>query len=372
MKQSRHLPRWLALAMLFTASLGHLAAGGLAAQQPPPRFEEELVVTEVLLDVLVTDRRGNVVVGLGPQDFVVTEDGEPVEVTAATFYSNRELLESPEVVERLGVPVDTVQVDRYFVLFLHDPRPQMPRVIGQLMDAARWTRQWVQGSLTPNDHVAVVSYDVRLKVQQDFTTEHRAVAAALDDAVVGRVPSPAARAAGDGSPSLLAELPTDSVLRSRTATLYGGMEQLSRALAAIPGRKNVLLFSMGFGEIDSLGFFVPDTRYYPPMVESLNAANVAIYSVDLIPTSAPGSLRHHVLGNSLSTLSMDTGGVYYFNFVSFISPLERIAEDNSGYYLLSYLARHPRAASGFQRVRVESRNPELVLRARQGYRYGPE
>ena len=59
-------------------------------------------MTEVLLDVLVTDAAGNVVVGLGPRDFVVEEDGRRVDVASATFYGSAELLESPALASALA------------------------------------------------------------------------------------------------------------------------------------------------------------------------------------------------------------------------------------------------------------------------------
>ena len=47
-----------------------------------------------------------------------------------------------------------------------------------------------------------------------------------------------------------------------------------------------------------------------------------------------------------------------------------IAEENSGYYLLSYENRRPSGDTGFQKVKVEVRNPQLRVRARRGYLYG--
>ena len=63
-----------------TLTLALLAAAlPIAAQEEPAgRFAERIRVTEVLLDVLVTDADGNVVVGLNADDFVVEEQGKPV------------------------------------------------------------------------------------------------------------------------------------------------------------------------------------------------------------------------------------------------------------------------------------------------------
>ena len=67
-------------------------------------FGAEILVSEVLLDVMVTDRKGNPILGLGPSDFVVTEDGRKVDVTAATFYSNRRYLGNESAAEAAAPP----------------------------------------------------------------------------------------------------------------------------------------------------------------------------------------------------------------------------------------------------------------------------
>src|SRR5262245_49178235 len=73
------------------------------AQQPPERFGERLEVREVLLDALVTDAQGNVIVGLDKSDFDVRENGKPVSLTGITFYSNRRMLAGSSVVAKKGI-----------------------------------------------------------------------------------------------------------------------------------------------------------------------------------------------------------------------------------------------------------------------------
>lgn len=369
-------PTSAALAVLLALCLiGPAAAAPRQEQEEPPqtRFEEEVEVTEVLLDVLVTDRRGNVVLGLGPDDFVVEEDGERMEVTDATFYSSRRFLESAERARELGIDPDAVRTDRYFILFIHDQRDVVPRLTAQILDAGRRARQWVRTTLLPNDYVAVVSYDYALQIHQDFTTDQEAINGAINAAVRGvdaeRWPSRIGETEG---PSLLAHLPSASEVRDMSPRFYGAMEVLAAAAGEIPGRKNLILFSMGFGEVGGLGMYTPDSRYYPPMVRELNDNNVAVYGIDLISIDPGGSVLDNVYGSSLSQLSADTGGRYYFSAVNFLSPLEQVAEDNSGYYLLSYRSSHERGESGWQDVQVRTTNPEFRTRAREGYQWGDE
>jgi VWFA-related protein len=366
---SRHNSRRITLTLLTLSAL--LFSFGLLAQdRPAGEFGSDVEVNEVLLDVLVTDRDGNVVVGLGPDDFVVEEDGETVPVTGVTFYSNSRFVESAGDAQAKGIRVDRVPVDRYFILFFDDQRRGAPRAVQaerQQMEAGRDARQWVRDHLLPTDWVAVVSYDTRLKVHQDFTRDKSAVLAALEDAPLARNPKgnwPSRQEAGD-DPSLTAYLPTGKELGKESRTIYDGLELVADAAGHVIGRKNLVLFSRGFGDVNRFGIYQPDPRYYPDMERALNDNNVAVYTVDLTPNEV-----EHTLSDALNQLAAETGGRYYENFISFETPLQRIAEENSGYYLLSYESRRPAGKSGFQAVDVETTNRQFKVAARKGYAYG--
>ena len=70
-------------------------------------------------------------------------------------------------------------------------------------------------------------------------------------------------------------------------------------------------------------------------------------------------------------LATDTGGRYLYNFTNFLTVLQQISTENSGYYLLSYRSQHPAGSAGYQQVEVKTTNPEFHLKARQGYVWGP-
>lgn len=363
---------WLAFPLLLAWAVLAGPSAAQQAQQPTGEFEEEIQVSEVLLDVLVTDKDGNVVVGLEPEDFVVTENGEPMELTGLTFYSNSRFLEGGGSADQ-DLQIDEVPVDRYFILFFHDQRldfaPRAAQTERQLLDAARRSKEWVREVMLPTDWVAVVSYDVKLRLHRDFTRDKQALLAALDDAPVSKGgenwPS---RIENTEGPSLAAHLPQGKELRKQTKLIYDAMELLAEAAGHTVGRKNLIFFSRGFGEVNRFGVYQPDPRYYDDMEHALNDNNVAVYSVDLTPADV-----EHDLEDALSQLAAETGGRYYFNFVNFRTPLTRIADENTGYYLLSYQSRHPADESGFQRVKVKVENPRFEVRsARKGYVYGDE
>lgn len=356
------------------AALACLALGllfsGAAVGQAQGDFGDELYVTEVLLDVLVTDDDGNVILGLGPEDFAVQEDGAPVDLQSVTFYSNRAILETPAELAAKGLVVDRAPQARYFVLFFQEQQrvnPDVPGLLQRQLQAARESRRWVERELLLDDYVAVVSYDAKLEVHQDFTRDKSLVLNAIDSAVTGQDPGanwpsriPAETA------SLRARLPQGKELRRATRNVYDALQVLADATGSFVGRKNLILFSTGFGQLNSFGQYKPDVRYFQPTLEKLNTNNVAIYSVDLWPSD--GSF--HALGGGLNQIADETGGRYYSVFNNFDAPLGKIAAENSGYYLLSYRSRHPAGSSGYQKVSVALKSPDLKVRAREGYLYG--
>jgi VWFA-related protein len=330
---------------------------------------DRIVVTEVLLDVLVTDKQGNVVTGLGPDDFVVNEEGKSQPVTGATFYGSSEELRGSGI-------AGEVRSDRYFIFMVHDLRQILPELLAAQIDLARWAKRWVEEEMLPNDQVAVVSYNNRLKLYQDFTRDPAAVAKAIEKAALGKkeldlFKTRSAPTFDPDSPSLFVNLPTGKELMRQTLKLQEALGLLGRAAEGIVGRKNLMLFSLGWDDPEeSLSGWIPDPRYYPEMKESLNAGNVAVYSIDLLGSRRGGFSSQSSINDSLSSISNDTGGHYYYNFTNALTPLRQVAEDNQGYYLLSYSSEYPNGQKGYREVEIETRNKDYKVRARKGYRYG--
>jgi VWFA-related protein len=359
----RSIPRLCALLLL--APILTLAASVRAQEEAatPAPFQEEVEVTEVLLDVLVTDRQGNVIVGLGKDDFLVEEDGRPIPLIDVAFYSNRPRLDDG------GRATAAAESERFFVLFFHDQRrlnTEVRGVLARQIEASRRARDWL-AKLQLDDYVAVVSYDTSLNVLQDFTRDRTALLRALDETTKG-APSEgnwASRLPPEGEPSLLRGLPRGRALLDATDTIYDALVEVAEATTPLVGRKNLVLLSTGFGEVNSFGQFVPEERYQEPMERALNDANVAVYAVDLASPELDLPIA-----SALSLIAAKTGGRYFQNVVNFTTPFEQIAEETSGYYLISYRGQHPGGSAGFQPVRVSVQNPEFRLKARAGYLYG--
>ncbi len=370
------------LAVLSTVSrpLGAQEAGQPAPPNPQPElvapFGAEILVSEVLLDVLVTDKKGNPILGLGPEDFMVTENDRKVQVTSAHFYSNRAFVGAGSIgaapsSAAAGAPASP-DAPRYFIFFFDDQRGHgidVPGLLQRQVRAGKDAIEWLRAGPAPNDWIAVLGYDNRLKLFQDFSRDRADLAAAIENATLGRAdrgnwPSRRAQTPA-GVPALASGLPVGDALGAETRTVYEALTLVAEAAAPLVGRKNLLLFTIGFGKMNRFYQYEPDPRYFEPMSESLNDANVAVYAFDL---TEPGTL--HPFSNAMNDISSDTGGKYFANILHFTSPLTDIAKESSGYYLVSYKAEHLGGMRGFQKVKVALANPELKVTARKGYRFG--
>ena len=346
-------------------------APAVAQEEPAGRFGERIQVTEVLLDVLVTDDDGNPVVGLAPSDFIVEEEGQQVDVVSATFYGGQNLLASPALAERLEPAGARSLRDRYFILLFEDLRRGSSSLLREHREAALRAQRWVANELGDNDWVAVASYYAKLRIHQDFTRDRDRISAALEEVRRGIDPGATWEAdaqLGD-APSLTRYLPQGKELRKRTTRVLDALKLLGEAASNTRGRKNLIFFSIGFGEVDRFGWR-PDQRYFPRAREALNDGNVAVYALSLVGGRAGRSASLEALGLSLSQLANDTGGRYFQSFASFAAPLRQVSEDNGGYYLLSYSTEYAAGDSGYRQVKVRAANPNLRVRARDGYLFG--
>lgn len=332
-------------------------------EEPAERFAEEVVVTEVLLDAVVTDKSGRVILGLGKDDFIVLENGREMEIAGVTFYSSAER-QGSAALDLPGFDLSDIPENRSFILFIQELSGGSLRTLRLRMQrAGDALRDWVTTKLDPADEVAVVSYGYKLEVHQDFTSDRAALTRAVDRAVRGADPDkqwPSRRPPEAAVGPLLGSLPAGKELRRRTKSIYSGLKLLAEAASTVPGRKNLVFVGPGFDPLRSAEY-----QRMRPTLQALNDANIAAYTIDLVPAHVQHSSRA-----SLQKLAHATGGDFFYNFVRFETPLERIAAGTSGYYLIAYRSEHPAGEAGYQRVEVELVNPQFRVRARSGYAWG--
>ena len=342
-------------AVIFAISLALPAA----AQQPG--FSERVEVNAVLLDVLVTDRSGNQILGLTKDDFVVKEDGVRQTIDSVDYVTSRSLLTDRE--ETLPFDVDRITEERYVIFFFD--KPEGGALFDQIARARSSVTRWIDQNMGGNDMAAIVGHDVRLKVYSDFTSNKQQLKKALRD--VAMFGNGVTKASGSG-PSILRNV-DQSDMMSGSGTVYEGIRVLAESLQRIRGRKNLVLFSPGIrepGEAVRRGVLLNTSRFYEPMVEALHEANVTVYASNLMQNAPADPVFHQ----TLDRMAADTNGAYFRHTVSFEPVIEQVEKSSGGYYLITYRTEKPRGAKGFQEVEVTINNPEFEVKARPGYVYG--
>jgi VWFA-related protein len=328
-------------------------------QQTQPQFEQKVDVNLVMLDAIVTDRKGNQIVSLDKDDFIVTENGKEQAIDTVEYFTNRKLLTAQE--KNAPFKVERLRDDRYYVIFFD--KPPDSQLFERLVLARRAAHDFVDKQMKPGDMVAIVAHDVRLKIFSDFTADKKKLNAAIEQSALWS--TGLTKPSGEAGPSMLAHLSDDRII-NQTGTVYEALDAIGDSLRSIHARKELILFSAGILEIGEEirgGMVVGQSSFYEPMIRSLNEADVAVYAINLLDYPNQPAYVHQ----TLERMAMETNGDYFRFNTSFTPALKRIESSTNGYYLISYYTKHSAGATGFQKVNVALRNPEFKIRARQGY-----
>src|SRR5689334_5064194 len=196
----RHTKRNLAaLIMAMLLSQGAIPLPAQQAPQPPPPVPQSegriRVTTElVLVNVVVRDKKGNLVRDLKKEDFTLLEDGKRQAISTFDFENVDELatagaaeatITGTAAQGALLRPADKPALnarDRRLMLLFFDFSGMDPEQIDRSVDAAK---KFVQTRMQPADMLALVSLATNMRIDLDFTDDKPKVLAALSSYVSG-------------------------------------------------------------------------------------------------------------------------------------------------------------------------------------------
>jgi VWFA-related protein len=320
-------------------------ASSWAVAQQPPRFAERVDVGRIIVDARVLDDRGNPVRGLTADDFTVRVDGAIARVETATWVGagDADLDGAPLGASPLAESGAPIAPGRLVVLvFQKDLEPS--RIVG-LMRMLLRSRDVLE-TLTPNDRVAILSFDSHLKIWTDFTNDRERLHRVLAHGVLFEGP-PAALAAT--TPSLVERL--DPNRGRRTYEIERALELVGEALEPLPGSKLLVLIGYGFGRFGSGGVTMNDG--YGPARRALVASRTAVVSLDVTEAD------YHSLETGLKLVSEQTGGFYARTHLFPDLAMQRLSGAIAGYYVLSVEEKQPNR-------RRTTRDIEVRLTHRKG------
>ncbi len=405
--------RLIALTVFLTGSA--LTAGQTPAPQPPPPPPQastpqtptfRVRVDYVEVDVVVTDRQGNLVRDLKKEDFQVLEDGKNQSINTFTFVdipverADRPLFAALPIepdVKTNEKPFD----GRVYVMVVDDLHTRFGR--SQRVKGA--AKQFIERRLGANDLMAVVHTAGSNDANQEFTSNKRLLLAAVDRTNGRKLDSATAgkteeynrtrdlRQQGDPLND-----PNEMERQYNARATLDTLRNISEWFGSVHGRRKAILFVSegidydiydmiaGTGSTHTGASMILDATR--DAIASATRSNVAIYGIDprgltdlgdesieigSFPDDTSlgigtGSLQNELRlsQDSLRTLSEETGGFAVVNKNDFATAFQRIVEDNSSYYVLAYYP--PDARPGrFHKIDVRVTRPGLTVRGRKGY-----
>ncbi len=418
------IPLTLFLAAAAAAQEGTTVQDGLEA---PQVFFDTVRVDVVNVDVYVTDSKGQRVTGLSAQDFEISEDGRPVEITNFYAVEDGRPTEPPAEAagpvaaeppaeprlepRRLSVPED----QRLHLVLYFDNQFLRPfnrnRVVKRV-------REFLRTRVGPEDQVMLVTYDRELHRRHPFTTNMLAISESLDDilTVTGSAVSTetarrdAMRRIERAESLSEAWSHADFYAKSRHHELglsIDALKKLVGSLAGLPGRKALLYVSDGLPMTAGEDiFYLIDERFttqsagklqanrysarrrFRELIAQANANRVTFYTLEAAGLDFHSSLSAEQRGsgavtggshidvdfvrdtNHQTTLMMmarDTGGLATFNSNNITGALDRMAADFGSYYALGYQPAR-REEGRYHRIEVKVKRRGLKVRHRNGYR----
>jgi VWFA-related protein len=222
---------------------------------PNPTTVIKVEANLVLVDAIVTDKKGNYIHDIEQKEFHVFEDDAEQPITSFSRAAD--------------IQPNAPEQRRYMVLYFDDSTMEA----ADQMRARDAAGKFVASTASPNCLVAVAEFSGVLRIAQNFTADGNRLKAAVSQvkfAALNPNAAPQVELASIGAPSLgIAQ--SDFAARSMLLSI----RELAKELRAVPGRKTLILFSSGFALTSERQAELTAT------VDALNKANVAVYPVDV-------------------------------------------------------------------------------------------
>jgi len=203
------------------------------AQQPTPASAPDVPVIRaetrlVLVDTVVTDKKGEYVRDLAQKDFKVWEDGKEQALTSFSFE------------ERTG---SANPQPRYLVLFFDNSTMDM----GDQSRARDAAAKFIDANAGPDHLIAIADFGGTVHISQDFTADPerlKQVVAGLKGSSVSPNAQAPVMVASLGTPSLGPSL-SNAEADFGVQTVLLALRSLAKSLSTVPGRKSLVMLTSG-------------------------------------------------------------------------------------------------------------------------------
>jgi VWFA-related protein len=418
----------LVLALIFALFITALSQNPRPTPQQGQADEDDVVritTNLVQVDAVVTDKSGKLVTDLRPEEVEILEDGRPQKITNFSFVSIESGSSQPVAVtpatpvDKTAPPIPPVrlkpeQVRRTVALVVDD--------LGLSFESTHFVRQalkkFVDRQVQPGDLVAIIRTAGGVGALQQFTSDKQQLYAAIERVKwnpQGRGGVGAfAALQGDPLAQIRDQMPNkpspDDDNRDRTVGddvdqfredlfavgTLGALNYVVRGMRELPGRKSILLMSDGI-KISYRDDPTRSTRVLDALrrlTDLANRASVVIYTMDARGLQPLGLTAEDNTGgftieqleaqlenrrseffesqSGLDYLARQTGGFPIRNTNDLSAGIQRVLEDQKGYYLIGYRPDESTfdpmtGRRKFHKITLKIKRPGLSHRTRTGF-----
>jgi VWFA-related protein len=257
---------------------GQNQASPPAVDSSTPVFKAETRL--VLVDTIVTDKKGNYINGLTAKDFKVWEDDKQQPIKSFSAESGS------------AAPSES---HRHYLVLLFDNSTMSSADQYQAREAAA---KFVEANAGPDRYMAIMNFGGTLRVALNFTADAerlKQVARSMKFSSVS--PNAPVEVASLGTPQL-----GNPEADFGTRTLLLALRSVGKSLAAVPGRKSLVLLTAGFAIKPGSPDYAEQQSELTAVIDACNKANVAVYPIDVRGLStgmSPGSARLQTIPDEL-------------------------------------------------------------------------
>jgi VWFA-related protein len=364
----RRIPGCPHLLLLLSGMVGLMPplCTSVAAQDvpiPTLRVQSQLVV----LDVVVTDKAGNLVTNLSRDDFEVSENGTPQEIRNFDAPHKIDTIPVSAPRDRFGrenwgnAPLTMIVIDEMDTPFEETAysRQQVDRYLKS------------QPSLLKQPTIILWMNDSGIHPVTSFSRDRDALMMAIDS----------------HKPSMPDKFNRGAVVEQLSASL-SAIQQLALFSRGSKGDKQIIWVGRSFPGIDGR---VLDKKQLDLMnkvisgtIDLLMQSRTTIYVIDPTLNAAPPAQFINDVGgpNTLTPFSPtdpfatgvnfksfveQTGGKYFYGRNDLNNEIEDTIARNTNFYTLSYMPRDSIQDGKYRKIDIHMKNPNLIVQAKQGY-----
>ncbi|MCU1239389.1 MAG: VWFA-related protein [Candidatus Acidoferrum typicum] len=389
------------------SSLAQSAPQNPQSQQTQPAQQQQYrvrVTSElVLVNVVVRDKKGNLVRDLKKDDFTLLEEGKRQAISTFDFENVDELATAgaaestvsgtaPErgLLRSADQSGSLNARDRRLMLLFFDFSGMEPEDIERSVNAAK---KFVQTRMQPADMIALVSLATNMRIDLDFSDDKTKVLSVLNSYTSGQGQgfdnglTGSSEGAAETGGAFTADDTDYNTFNADRKLL--ALQAIMQSLGKISQKKAIIYFSNGISQNG-----VDNQSALRAATAAAVKANVSIYPVDIRGLQAfpPGgeaqsaSLHGQSAYNgaavlndlssnastqdTLSTLASDTGGKAFFDSNDFGAVFSQVQKDSSAYYVLGFTSTNAQKDGKFRHLKVQLNRQDLKLDYRSGYYAG--